>query len=132
MKPSDQETLDSAANWFFLAAMGVLLFIPVMWLGAWKYESMSFDANEKSYETSFALGYLCEEVVPIACRLDRNSRPVQIYQWSKDRQPLHHLKMAAAARRAFIFPWPELGLAVVIVLGLLIKKLVDGDGSAKE
>ena len=132
MKPSDEETSDSVAKWFVLAAMGALLFIPAIWLGAWKYESMNFDANEKSYETSFALGYLCEEVVPIACRLVRNSRPVQIYHWSKDTQPRHHLKMAVAAKRAFIFPWPELGLAVVIVLGLLIKKLVDGDGSAKK
>ena len=116
-----------------LVLFAIVLFLAVLasWTVAWKVESRHFDAYEEQLSESFAWGFICEEVTTSVCPVFRGSQTLQEYQWIKARQPNRVPKMAAAARSAFIFPWPWVGVTFVLTVIALVVATVDRSSRSK-
>ena len=116
-----------------LVLFAIVLFVAVLasWTVAWKVESRHFDAYEERLSSTFAMGFICEEVTTSVCPLFRGSQTLQEYQWIKARQPNRVPKMAAVARSAFIFPWPWVGVTFVLTVIALVVATVDRSSRSK-
>lgn len=119
MSASDKETEKEFWKGVVLFLVALVTVPAVLWIAAWKFESLNFDEGDRKLNTNIAMGYLCEEVVSKICSNFAGSQPMQEYQTLKVTNQKRIREVFVAARRAFVFPDPELGLLLIIALGLL-------------
>ncbi len=131
MDKSKDSTVEDFKKWLVLFLIFLVCALAGSLPVAWKYESRHFDAYENQLSDTFAWGFICEEVTTAICPLFRGSQTLQEYQWIKVRQPNRVPKMAAAARSAFIFPWPWVGVTFVLTVIALVVTSVDRSSRRK-
>lgn len=76
----------------------------------WHYQASKLAENERPHAFTFAVGLVMTKLDLDKDQLTANAEPLRVFQHITQQFPQNAENMRLAAYRAFLFPWPVLGL----------------------
>jgi hypothetical protein len=129
-KPKDH--VWTVVNFYVLGFVSSMVLV---WSVAWWCESRGLSNFEKQHATCFAKRYILEQYFHVsdkeaskeAC-LDGN---VGLMPATTEQKTNAVANLSRATERAFIFPWPEIGLSIIGIVIFQIKQSIDGKARSR-
>lgn len=128
-KKTKDEWQTKAVFCLLVFAVSMLFTLPA----AWWYESRGFNELEQQHATCFAKRYILEQYFNVSNKQAKQPKPGTCpydYLSLKSAPGVEEVKavgnLTRATERVFIFPWPEIGIALAGIAIFQLVSLVDG------